>query len=220
MLLGKVCYYWSSCRCSSNGCCCCNCTCLHFYCVLLFRRLREAREDVSLYMTAHATHAADLTAESDEALRAADLWLQHSLRIGTKCKYWGLGSVVHSQEAAAASAARRCSTPVARACCNSIQAEAAAAAAAALVTAAEPLPGVSVALAAAASVFGVEGDSMGDGAASTGTPTVAVGGATTATGELERLWWAQNSDAFVERQQLQLQHRQRERNNRLLWFLE
>lgn len=185
----------------------------------LHSQLREAREDVSLYMSAHATHAADLTAESDEALRAADLWLQYSLRAGTKCKFWGLGSVLHSHEAAAASAARTCNAPAVRAFSSSVRAEVAAAAAAAVVTE-EPPPGASVAFAAAASVFGVQDESMGDDAGSSGTVTAAAGDATAPTTELERLWWERSSDVFVERQQLREQHRQRERNNRLLWFLE
>lgn len=184
-----------------------------------FYRLREAREDVSLYMSAHATHAADLTAESDEALRAADLWLQYSLRAGTKCKFWGLGSVLHSHEAAAASAARTCDTPAVRACSNSVRSEVAAAAAAAVVTD-DPPPGVSVAFAAAASVFGVQDESIGDDADSSGTANAAAGDVGAAAAELEHLWWGRSSEVFVERQQLREQHRQRERNNRLLWFLE
>ncbi|KAL8271994.1 hypothetical protein Esti_004118 [Eimeria stiedai] len=188
----------------------------------LHSQLREAREDVSLYMSAHATHAADLTAESDEALRAADLWLQHSLRVGTQGKFWGLGSVIHSQEAAAANAARRGSTPAVRATSSSsssMQSEAAAAAAAAaLASAEEPPPGVAVAVAAAACVFGLQDESSGDDACSSGTATAAPGVSSTA--ELERLWWGRSSAALLERQQLQMQHRQREKNNRLLWFLE
>ncbi|KAL8439829.1 hypothetical protein Efla_004355 [Eimeria flavescens] len=189
----------------------------------LHSQLREAREDVSLYMSAHATHAADLTAESDEALRAADLWLQHSLRVGAKCKLWGLGSVVHSQEAAAASATRRGNAPAVRACSSSsssTQAEAAAVAAAATLAAAEePPPGVAVAVATAASVFGVQDDSGGDDACSSGTATGAAGGSSS-TSDLERLWWGRGAEVFMEKEQLQSQHRQRERNNRLLWFLE
>ncbi|KAL8449864.1 hypothetical protein Emed_002827 [Eimeria media] len=191
----------------------------------LHSQLREAREDVSLYMSAHATHAADLTAESDEALRAADLWLQHSLRVGAHGKFWGLGSVLHSQEAAAASAARRGSTPTVRASSSSssssscMQSEAAAAAAAAaLASAEEPPPGVAVAVAAAACVFGLQEESSGDEACSTGTATAAAGVSSTA--ELERLWWGRSSAVLLERQQLQMQHKQREKNNRLLWFLE
>lgn len=173
-------------------------------------------------MSAHATHAADLTAESDEALRAADLWLQNSLRVSTKCKFWGLGTVLHSQEAAAASAAEASTTLAAvRACSSDIQPDTyAAAAAAALANAAEPMPGVSVALAAAASVFSVQDDIEGDEEGSAGAVTVGPGVPSVATAELERLWWGQTGNALVERQQLRSQNRRRERNNRVLWFLE
>lgn len=173
-------------------------------------------------MSAHATHAADLTAESDEALRAADLWLQNSLRVSTKCKFWGLGSVLHSQEAAAASAAEASTTlATVRACSSDIQPDTyAAAAAAALANAAEPMPGVSVALAAAASVFSVQDDIEGDEDGSAGAVTVGPGVPSVATAELERLWWGQTGNSLVERQQLRSQNRQRERNSRVLWFLE
>ncbi|CDJ59469.1 hypothetical protein, conserved [Eimeria maxima] len=188
----------------------------------LHSQLREAREDVSLYMSAHATHAADLTAESDEALRAADLWLQHALRVGAKCKYWGMGSVVHSQEAAAASAAASAKAPtLSRACDTETQSEAVSAAAAAALSAAEePTPGVSVALASAASVYCVPEDSVGDDDGPAAAVAVGNSGATTAA-ELERLLWGQTGDGFAaDRQQLQQHNRQRERNKRLLWFLE
>ncbi|XP_026191901.1 uncharacterized protein LOC34619344 [Cyclospora cayetanensis] len=191
----------------------------------LHSQLREAREDVSLYLSAHATHAADLTAESDEAFRAADLWLQYALRLGTSSKYWGLGALLHVQEAAAAAAttAGRLETPAVARPCRSAQAEAeaaaaaGAAAAAALANAFDPPSGVSVALAAAASVFGMQDDALADEE----DPAAAAGGASAAAAaELERLWWGQPSDVFVERQQLLRQHKQRERNSRVLWFLE
>ncbi|OEH77068.1 hypothetical protein cyc_02501 [Cyclospora cayetanensis] len=183
----------------------------------LHSQLREAREDVSLYLSAHATHAADLTAESDEAFRAADLWLQYALRLGTSSKYWGLGALLHVQEAAAAAAttAGRLETPAVARPCRSAQAEAeaaaaaGAAAAAALANAFDPPSGVSVALAAAASVFGMQDDALADEE----DPAAAAGGASAAAAaELERLWWGQPSDVFVERQQLLRQHKQRERN--------
>ncbi|CDJ49187.1 hypothetical protein, conserved [Eimeria brunetti] len=188
----------------------------------LHSQLREAREDVSLYMSAHATHAADLTAESDEAIRAADIWLLHALRVGARCKLWGMGSVLHCQEAAAAAAAAAAKPPtLSRACSTATQADAfAAAAAASVAAAAEPVPGVSVALAAAASVYCVQDtESVED----EGTHVVGAAGAAAAAAaaaDFERLWWGHAGDAFAERQQLLQHNKQRQRNNRLLWFLE